>query len=297
MNLRDAWFFTAGIAFLAMAKVKHTLSGYTTPKPFDSSDSDRCIVYDEHVIEDWLRELERYRPGGAALSGMNVLELGPGSDLGIGLLLLAKGAAKYNACDVNDLAKSTPPIFYEKLFTRIQAVQPGANIGFLREQLAKLRAAQPSLLNYVVQREFDLPAAVGVGAIDRVFSQAAFEHFDDVEAVVAQLSAACRPGAVLVAEIDLKTHSRWIRDKDPNNIYRYPDFIYDAFWFRGIPNRVRPHEYHNAFERHGWTDIQIRPRVRLEPSHGSLKGLHSRFSGAINAMECLSFMLCATRGR
>ncbi|MGH8138271.1 MAG: class I SAM-dependent methyltransferase [Steroidobacteraceae bacterium] len=296
MNLRDAWFFTAGIAFLAMAKVKHTLSGYATPKPFDMSDTDRCIAYDEHVIEDWLQEMHSYRPEGAALSGRNVLELGPGSDLGIGLLLLAKGAKQYNACDVNDLAKSTPPSFYDKLFTRLQALDAGTHTAFLREQLDKLRAGQPSLLNYVVQHDFDLPAAVGAGTIDLVFSQAAFEHFDDVEAVVAQLSAVCRPGAVLIAEIDLKTHSRWIRDQDPNNIYRYPDFIYDAFWFRGIPNRVRPHEYQRAFERHGWTGIRIRSRVRLEAPHGSLTGLHRRFAGAINAMECLSFMLCATRG-
>jgi hypothetical protein len=62
-----------------------------------------------------------------------------------------------------------------------------------------------------------------------------------------------------VAEIDLKTHSRWIRDHDPNNIYRYSNAIYRALWFRGIPNRVRPYEYRAIFEAHGWTNVRITP--------------------------------------
>ena len=112
---------------------------------------------------------------------MNVLELGPGSDLGIGIYLLSLGCAQYNACDVNDLTRTTPHSFYEALFRSIEGMNSRTNTGRLKEQLNKTRAGEPSKLNYVVRHDFDLVSAFGVATINLVFSQAAFEHFDDVD--------------------------------------------------------------------------------------------------------------------
>ena len=127
-----------------------------------------------------------------------------------------------------------------------------------------------------------------------VFSQAAFEHFDDINATIFQLSKVCRPGAILVAEIDLKTHSRWIRDKDPNNIYRYPNYLYNKFLFRGIPNRVRPFQYKETFERFGWSDISITPLTTCEQNRAYI-GIDKAFVDHINQMDSLSIMLCARK--
>jgi hypothetical protein len=99
-----------------------------------------------------------------------------------------------------------------------------------------------------------------------------------------------------VAEIDLKTHSRWIRDHDPNNIYRYPDGLYDLFWFRGIPNRVRPHQYEAAFARHGWRDIQVHALATTAGPPSGAAAWSKRFQANENRMECLSILFCATRG-
>ena len=292
LPIRDAFFYTAGIGFLAMAKAKHRLRGYSSPKPFDTSETERCIVYDKRVVDEWLQELARYRGPDCSIEGKNVLELGPGSDLGVGLLLLARGAASYNACDVNNLVGRTPQSFYDALFKWMSEDTGADKVASLRAQLAKQRAGGPSLLNYVVTPDFNLVTSVGRGAIDIVFSQAAFEHFDDIDSVVAQLTEVCKPGAVIVAEIDLKTHSRWIRDKDPNNIYRYSDAIYRSFWFRGIPNRVRPHEYRSAFERHGWNGIEIHALAETSAA-GSWS---ERFTDSSNQMDFLSIMFCATLG-
>jgi SAM-dependent methyltransferase len=291
LNFRDVFFFGAGLGFLTMAKAKYTLRGYTSPKPFEISETDRCIAYDVRVVEEWLRELGRYRGSEGLLAGKNVLELGPGSDLGVGLLLLAQGAQKYNACDVNDLVGRTPDSFYEALLAGLH------DPGFLRGELDKQRAGAPSMLNYVVRGDFDLVAAVGDASIDLVFSQAAFEHFDDIDTVVRQLSEVCKPGAAIVAEIDLKTHSRWIRDRDPNNIYRYSDALYDLFRFRGIPNRVRPHEYERAFARHGWSDIQIHPLATTPERCRDPAAWNKRFRQDFNCMDYLSIMFCATKSR
>ena len=82
-----------------------------------------------------------------------------------------------------------------------------------------------------MSKDFNIVSAFGESTIDMVFSQAAFEHFDDIESTILQLNKVCKSGATFVAEINLKTHSRWIRDKDPDNIYRYPTgfTIYSGF--------------------------------------------------------------------
>lgn len=294
--LRECVLYVIGIGFLALAKAKNFLQGYATPKPFAVSETQRCVEYDIGVVDHWLSRLHEYTGGAVSLSGKNVLELGPGSDLGTGICLLSKGCAQYNACDVNNLMKSTPDSFYEQLIEKLQQGGGDADLGFLRRQLQEAQAGNPSRLRYVVRSDFDIVSAFGESAVDLVFSQAAFEHFDDIAATISQITAVCRPGAIVVAEIDLQTHSRWIRDKDPNNIYRYPDCLYDLFWFRGIPNRVRPFQYKETFERHGWTGVSITPLVKLKDRHGSCLGMNRRFADEKNQMGHLTVMLCARKG-
>lgn len=295
MFLRNVFFYLAGLGFMALAKTKNFLKGYSTPKPFDLSESDRCIEYDINVVDHWLAQLQKYSPSDNSLAGKNVLELGPGSDLGIGLYLLSKGCSQYNACDVNDLMKSVPDGFYAKFLDKLKKVNSQADIGFLNQQLKLAHAGKPSRLNYVVRKDFDLVSAFGKATIDVVFSQAAFEHFDNINATVAQLSAVCKPGAILAVEIDLKTHSRWIRDKDPNNIYRYPKWLYNLFWFRGFPNRVRPYQYKEAFERYGWSDISIVPLTKIDDHSRSYSGMSRDFTDRRNQMDYLTVMFCARR--
>lgn len=295
MHLRNSFFFTAGIGFLALAKAKNLLQGYSSPKPFGISETAKCIEYDIRVVEQWINHLKKYTNNTCSLEGKNVLELGPGSDLGIGIYLLAKGCLQYNACDVNDLMKSTPDSFYEQLFIELKSMNIKADLDDLKEQLSKAKIDIYSKLNYLVLSNFDIVSAFGECTVDLVFSQAAFEHFDDIKSTISQLSTVCKPGAILVAEVDLKTHSRWIRDKDPNNIYRYPKWVYSAFGFRGIPNRIRPFQYKEALEISGWTDIAIMPLRQLDNYNSCYSGMSKVFSDKKNQMEYLSIMLCARK--
>lgn len=292
---KNSFFYVAGIGFLTLAKIKNTLSGYSSPKRFKVAETERCIKYDMRVVDLWLKHLKEYALTENVLKGKNVLELGPGSDLGVGIYLLSKGCSTYNACDVNDLMKSTPDSFYEKFLEQLK--NDGCSefdINLLREQLSEAKKGNSSRLNYKVRNDFDLVAAFGRSNIDLVFSQAAFEHFEDINATVAQLSEVCKPGAIAVVEIDLKTHSRWIREKDPNNIYRYPTWLYNLFWFRGIPNRMRPFQYKQAFERAGWMDVSITP-IDKESSNNAYSGMNKSFADDRNQMDCLSVILCARK--
>jgi SAM-dependent methyltransferase len=225
-------YFLLGIAFLALAKGKHSLQGYKTPKPFDLTDIDRCVAYDIDVVESWTTHVD--------VRGKRVLEVGPGSDLGIGLYLLSKGAASYTAFDKFPLAHAVPKEFYNR-FHELYGT------GF------------PPLpnLHYVVREDFDLSQAVEPGTADLVLSNAAFEHVDDVPQLAKHLKTAVVPGGKICAHIDLRTHSRWIREHDAGNIYRYPRWLYRLFYFPGQPNRVTPQHYRDAFSAAGWKDVSV----------------------------------------
>lgn len=299
-SLRDAaangFYYAAGLMFLMLAKSKSRLAGYTDPKPFPIGQMDRCADYDIGIVERWLRELERYSGIAGSIVGKSVLEIGPGSDLGVGLSLLARGAQSYSAIDKFDLAASVPAEFYELLFGRLSRSQPPPKVEELRAALATATRDRSGPLCYLVRPDFDIAAVVPERSIDIVFSNAAFEHVENVERMMAQLSRVVKAGGMIVAEVDLRTHSRWIRDKDPNNIYRYSEWIYDRFQYAGRPNRIRPGQYRQYLQSNGWVAIEMNPASQLAPtlSHRNAH-LATKFRGAENQMDYLTVTLCATK--
>lgn len=296
--MRNLWLFLAGLVFLALAKMKHVLRGYATPKSFDSSEKERSFDYDVQVVDKWLAVLRAQQPAGiASITSRRVLELGPGADLGVGMVLRASGAAQYTAFDVNALDGKVADEFYVYFAQRLQQRIPGIDTAALLEEVRKARVGQGSSLRYLVRGDFDLTGALAPGDIDVVFSNAAFEHFDDVGRTARHLFQVCAHGAVVVIGIDLQTHSRWIRDEDPNNIYRYPDWLYRLFHFRGIPNRLRSTEYVEHFRRAGWQDVTVLRdnEIPALDKRADVSGMSGRFSRDADEMRILSLTLIARK--
>jgi SAM-dependent methyltransferase len=213
---------------------------------------------------------------GQPITGKRILELGPGSDLGIGLHQIASGAKHYCGFDVHGLADQVPTSYYEQ-FAKLHPVE--------------LSALTDGRIDYIVDDQFNL-AVLGEDSFDVAFSNAAFEHFEDVFSTLDQLLTVLSPGGLLVAEVDLQTHSRWIKDKDPNNIYRYSDRVYSAFHFPGQPNRIRPEAYAQHLATTGWTNVQLRPQNKV-PQKLTKRRADKSFQAS--DMTILSFLLLATR--
>lgn len=295
-NIRNIFYHGIGGGFLFLNKIRHSLEGYKTPRPFPTTEIERAVQYDCKVVEEWLAQLKEYK-GDSALKGKSILELGPGADLGVGLILLAKGAKKYNAIDRHSLIQSAPKEFYVGLFEHLKETgHTKQEVNALKSELDLTLQGNNGRLNHVCRKDFDISIFEGED-IDLVFSQAAFEHFDDLDKVFSQLRKVVKSGGTLVAEVDLQTHTRWIRDADPLNIYRYRDYPYDLLKFPGSPNRVRPYEYQEILERSGWKDVHIDALLVLDGDYMSKvqNSLSERFRDSLNQMHILSMMICATK--
>ncbi len=296
-HVRNLTYHVLGALALAANKLRYYYFGYRRARDFDPSQIDRCVKYDFEVVENWLAYLNTYLGKPAEIDGKNILELGPGQDLGVGLILLAKGVRKYNAIDANNLLAQNSEKFYEALFRRFEKDNyDKAIIVELHQQLERVQSDQADRLNYLCRRNFDLSVLDGEG-VDFVLSQAAFEHFDDVDRTIKQLNHVVNPGAVFLAVIDLQTHTRWLRSRDPLNIYRYSDFYYHLCRYVSQPNRLRPAEYREILADNGWGNIQIKPLSVLDSDYlrQVQPHLNERFGAKDNQMEYLTIVICATK--
>ena len=287
-----------GILFLFLNKIRLSIQNYPSPQNFKPSNLKGAIEYIFMVVGYWEQFLREYTGINFSLKDKSILELGPGASLGIGIITLMKGAKKYNAIDVNNLIRFAPDKFYQEFFNYIGNSNDNKDVSvdFLRKQLELTCIGKNDKLNYICKKDFDI-TVFEKEEVDLIVSQAAFEHFDYIENVISQLSKIVKPGAILISQIDLKTHTKWIRDVDPLNIYRYSDFIYNLFSFRGFPNRIRPFQYEEILYRYSWSNIKIFPLTVLDDEYLTKvqKSLNKKFRSSLNRMDYLSIILCATK--
>ena len=295
---KNLFYFLFGLGVLMLNKIRYYLRGYTSPRPFDISQIQQAINYDLNTVNHWNTFLSSYTKGNVSIKNKSILELGPGADLGIGLITLFMGAERYNSLDVNNLVASVPTSFYDELFCQLPKCIDNSEMPIteLKNELELTKQGNNDKLNYICRDDFDV-RIFGKGSIDIVFSQAAIEHFDDIDRTFEQLSEVVKPGGILIAEIDLNTHTRWLRDVDPLNIYRYPEWLYKTLKFRGAPNRVRPNKYRMALENNGWENIQIKPLTIIDKEYHlkSKPHLARKFRSEKAEMDYLTIMVCATK--
>lgn len=270
--LRNIEMTVLGLGFLGLAWAKNKLNGYSTPNGVAKADEEGQIAY----LLDIFASLRQFMPPGFDLRGRDVLELSPGASRGNGVLFLALGARSYHAIDVFHLADEEDSGFYARLLERF----PEGCAADRARALSLASGPGSREFGYAVGRDFDIPRLAEGRTFDLIVSCAAFEHYDDPASAIAAMTQVARPGCEAVHIIDLQTHSRWIREHDPNNIYRYPEALYRLFAFPGQPNRQRPADYIRDFESQGWSDVRFVPSRTVDPAlrEASLRGLAAPFA-------------------
>ncbi|QQS60728.1 methyltransferase domain-containing protein [Candidatus Falkowbacteria bacterium] len=288
-RLQNILYWWAGLLILILNKPRHQLQGYTRPRKFPVTKFDLVVEYDLKVIGNWMKYGKKYQGNNFSWKNCSILELGPGADFGVGITLLATGAKSYHALDVNPLALSTPNKLYEILEHQLILN------GFVSKQKLNIQTLK-NKIDYVCDKKFNITHFNNQG-INLVLSNAAFEHFSDIPRTIEQLSIIMESGGILIAEVDLQTHSRWIRETDPLNIYRYPEWLYKLLSFSGSPNRIRPETYKNLLEKNGWENIVIYPKIILpENAVETVRpSMSKRFKKEKDSLGWLSIVICATK--
>ncbi len=287
--LRNTAMQTLGLGVLTLVWAKHRLRGYTKPNTVADENWDGRHAYVQDVVESW----SRFLPPGVAYKDRDVLELGPGSSLGTGALLLAHGARSYLAVDAFRLAGDEPASFFADTIDRFpHPLAPEAV-----SRATALTGHSSPLFDYRVEPDFDIAKAASGRKFDLIVSCAAFEHFDDIERTIADLSSVARRGCISLHIVDFQTHSRWIRERDPNNIYRFPAWLYRLLSFPGQPNRKRPVDYRRAFEANGWGDVRVLPAKSIADAlvAPSVSGLAQPFDRPAMDMTMLNGVVIATK--
>jgi hypothetical protein len=287
--------YAAGVPFLAMAAIKGRLAGYGTPSSLEVDDVAGHVLHALGNFSRWIDGLKSLGYSEDFIVGAEVLELGPGHYLGTGALMLAAGAKSYTAYDAFRLVHQNPQS-YRLLLASLPPRFP------TRRSPAEVYEAMISLkrptVEYIVDEDFSFDPLLRTDKyFDLIVSNAAFEHFEDCEDVIECLSHATNPKAAFVAWVDFKTHSRWIRSRDPNNIYRYGEGLYRTFRFRGQPNRLRPRDYIRLLDGHRWLDAKVGLSVRAGRDYMNRVApyLHSTYRTRDAEMDILSCNIVARR--
>lgn len=255
--------YLSGAAVLMLNSLRNSLRGYRRPRPFGARDQDRAYEYDIEVVDRWAQFTD--------FSGLNVLELGPGPDLGTGAEIVRRGAASYLAVDAFPLARDVDAAFYDRF--------GGIGTGSLDYVVCSFDAIEQK-----VGRTFDL-----------VVSNACLEHVPDVRKLFNALHAVLRPGARMIHLIDAQTHSRPLRAADPLNIYRFSDRVYSLIArYPGAPNRLLADDYERLAVEHGFTQVEIVRRRSLTARYTRriASYLPRRFADA-DSLGAMSFYLLA----
>jgi SAM-dependent methyltransferase len=266
--MQNAALHIAGLAMGTANTVRHRYRGYVDPRPFSAADVDRTIRHALEVV-DRLQE-----HGAIDWAGLRVLEVGPGSDLSSGAVIMSRGAGSYRAVDLFDNTGQADPALYDELGRRLGTPVDLADLQF-------------TLATFPALPEVD-------GAYDMIVSNATLEHVDDVGGLFASLRRLAAPGARMVHHVDGQTHMRWIKDVDPLNILRYSDQTYARLLdFPGAPNRLRAEHYVQAAQAGGWGEATIVPDVRADTDYLERTRVARRFRGAAT-LDLLTFTLVAS---
>ncbi|MFA5945828.1 MAG: methyltransferase domain-containing protein [Patescibacteria group bacterium] len=290
--MRNWFYYWFGLGILFANKARYSVTGYCRPREFPVKEIERAVQYDREVVARFESMLKEKGFGERPFAGRRILELGPGADLGVGLLLLGKGAVSYLGYDKYSLADKAPRGLHSAIVCSIEDGECRARVS---DSLLAYEQGQPTALHFRRDASFSF-SGLENESVDLIMSNAAFEHFDDVIGVLEQSARVLASGGVLCAEVDLQTHTRVIRDRDPLNIYRYPSTIYGLVKFSGIPNRIRPNVYEEKLRALGFSLVLVVQGTILDEQRTTLVRpyLHADYQED-PALHVMSFMVVAKK--
>lgn len=223
-------------------------------------------------------------PGGG-VDGKTIIELGCGSwnPVGLGFCFLMLGARRCYAIDVNpvDIPEKAMRVLIDlAAWMIVDPPRIAGNYPVTREQVAvnlqgfdfaKLRAGDVAGIDAARMRHVLTSAdntPLEDGEADVTYSTSFLEHVLDADATIAELARITKLGGYGYHAIDATDHRRYRLPNHGPLDYLTEEGDGEVVWYSsdyGI-NRVRPHEFVERFEKHGFEVMLNQSVERLDPS-------------------------------
>jgi SAM-dependent methyltransferase len=234
---------------------------------------DESLAYIDEVFDDYVAYDDL---GEAGLEGAEILELGPGDNLGVAVRLVAAGARRVVAIDrfVPFRDPDQERRIYAALVERLPAAQ--------RERVRAVAERGHDALGDIgieLREETpieDAPRLLGESRFDLIVSRAVLEHVHDLDRAFPAMDALLKPGGRMLHKVDLRDHGLF-NDQNPLTLLTISDRVYG--WMgeesAGLPNRRLIGWYREALGRLGYdarylithvagVEAECRPHVPLE---------------------------------
>ena len=211
------------------------------------------VSYINTVYDDYLRYGGL---GKADLAGKNILEIGPGDNLGVALKFIAAGAAKVVCID--RIYPSRDKRQQYKIYMALRdCLGPGEKKRFdsaitLRDGKARFHDDKIKYVHGVDIKDAD--KVIKGENFDIIISRAALEHVYDIDSAIGVMDRYLRRGGYHMHKVDLRDHEMFTRDGyNPFFFLTIPAFTWGLMTKHcGKPNRKRADYFEKKFKELGY---------------------------------------------
>jgi SAM-dependent methyltransferase len=221
-----------------------------------------------------------WRKYGKGSDSPAILEIGPGANLGQGMLFVATGAAKYTGLDLYRDPELDNRYSYAAAYGLLNLVAP-STVRLKAEQIFTVEGERvvfnPERIQYLSPRQshdIGLPP----GTIDFAFSHSVLEHVADPEGTFAALLKVLRKGGITAHHFDLRDHTdnskplEFLKVGEPEWKAQFTGanaFRYTNRW--RLPDLVR------SMQSTGFTILAVEPTERTPVDEAIRSQLHPDF--------------------
>jgi ubiquinone/menaquinone biosynthesis C-methylase UbiE len=268
----------------------------TAALPFDQQES-VCNAF-QFLLEDYIKKfpaasIKTYQILFTALrdiadfytEGKKVLEIGPGSNLGVLFLSALGGASKATGVDFYSHNMGPEHDFIMSMYMQLLK-EPGVpiirenpwNANLLSDKLASIITKDTTgKFNFKKERlEFIFPCTaeqlpVEDNSIDLVYTSAAFEHFLNPEEVVKELSRITSKGGLNCHAIDMRDHRDFSK---PLEFLKFSEAQWQEINCKAPgyshTNRMRHNQIISLFNSAGFRLLGVKPLISCRADHEML---------------------------
>ena len=215
------------------------------------------VKYVFQVLESYQRTLDHLN---LSPKGLSIVEIGPGSDFGVQLILASMGA---NITLVDRFLTQFDSDYHPRLYAEIAKRWDGP----AAELEAALNGGHEATSLRLVPEQAENMKSIADGSTDFVYSNAVLEHVADIVAVTSELARITKPGGSGMHQIDMRYHRDFSRPLE-HLVMREEDFQDSAPKIAfDFGNRLRMLEFGAYFAAAGFTVLEERTSCAVQPEY------------------------------